>query len=116
MRTERLDLRVYRNADYSEGWQINDTDNAPIDLTGCTLDLRIRAVAGQGAVIATGTIDVYDPAHGAFTVTIDGAALSAVAGQSEIVRLAYDLRITYAIGIQAIPAAGQIILTPGVTY
>jgi len=116
MRTERLDLRVYRNADYHEGWQLRDTNGAPLDLTGCTLDLRIRAVAGQGAVIAAGVIDLSDPTHGIFTVTIDGTVLASVAGQSEIVRLAYDLRLTYPDGIQVIPAAGQIILTPGVTY
>ncbi|WP_103728967.1 hypothetical protein [Novosphingobium sp. HII-3] len=116
MRTERLDLRVYRNADYYEGWQLRDSVGVPLDLTGVAMALSIRAVAGQGAVIASGEVDIYDAAHGMFTVKIDGAALASVAGPGEIVRLAYDLRVTYPDGVQAIPVAGQIILTPGVTY
>ena len=116
MRTERMDIRVYRNADYCEDWQLNDNIGAPIDLTGCTLGLSIRANAGQGSVIATGAVILHDPGNGVFTVFIDGAALSSVAGAGQIVRLAYDLRLTYPDGIQAIPVAGHIILTPGVTY
>ncbi|WP_395393038.1 hypothetical protein WBP07_17865 [Novosphingobium sp. BL-8A] len=116
MRTERLDLRIFRNATYQEGWQISDTHRNPIDLTGCTLALSIRAVAGQGPVLAAGIIDVYDAVGGSFNVTINGSSLDAVAGQSEVVRLAYDLRLSYADGVPAIPVSGQIILTPGVTY
>lgn len=115
MRTERLDLRLYRNADYFEGWQLR-ADGEPIALGDATLALMIRAAAGQGAVIAEGVVDVFDPANGAFTVLIDGASLSAVAGEGEVVRLSYDLRLTYADGVQVIPVAGQILLTPGVTY
>lgn len=116
MRTERLDIRLYRNADYHETWQLNDVDNRPIDLTGCTLELSIRPVAGQGAVLATATITINEPASGIFTVLIDGAALSAQPGATEVVRLAHDLRLTYPGGFQHIPAAGQVLLTPGVTY
>lgn len=116
MRTERLDLRVYRNADYFEDWQLNDTDGLPLDLTGDSIDLRIRAVAGQGQVLASGSIDIHDPVNGIFSVHISGFSLSEVAGPGEIVRLAYDLRVTYPDGIAAIPVAGQIILTPGATY
>ena len=116
MRTERLDLRVYRNADYSEDWQINDSDGVPIDLTGIAIQLFIRAAAGQGSVIATGTINLHDPVNGIFTANISGSSLSAVAGAGEVVRLTYDIRLTYSDGIKAIPVAGQIILTPGATY
>jgi hypothetical protein len=116
MRTERLDLQVYRNADYHETWQLSDTDNLPIDLTNCTLELRVRAVAGQGPVLATAVITINEPAFGIFTVFIDGAAFSGQPGATEVVRLAYDLRLTYPGGFQHIPAAGQVLLTPGVTY
>lgn len=116
MRTERLDLRVYRNADYFEGWQINDTDDEPIDLSSVAMDLFVRASAGQGAIIATGVISRDYSAPGRFTVKIDGDALASVAGQGEIVRLAYDLRLTYPDGVTVIPVAGHIILTPGATY
>jgi len=116
MRTSLLDIRVPRNADYFEGWQLNDNEGVALDLTGDTLALSIRAVAGQGPVLASATINLFDPANGSFTVRIRGSDLSSIDGQSEVVTLAYDLRITYADGIQDVPVAGQIILTPGVTY
>lgn len=116
MRTERLDLRVYRNADYFEGWQLNDIDGDPIDLTDVAMDLFVRAVGGQGDVIAAGIIYRDDSTQGRFTVRISGGSLDPVAGHGEIVRLAYDLRLTYPDGVTVIPVAGQIILTPGVTY
>lgn len=116
MRTEYLDIRVPRNGDYFEGWQLNDADGEPISLNGLALDMRIRAVAGQGNVLATAAITMSDPSLGIFTVRINGSSLASVAGQSEIVRLAYDLRVTYPDGVRAIPVEGQIILTPGATY
>lgn len=116
MRTERLDINVYRNADYQESWQINDDEGQPIDLTGCAVDMRIRAVAGQGLALATPSVTIADATHGVITILILGSSLASVPGQSEIVRLAYDLRLTYPDGVKAIPVEGQINLIPGATY
>lgn len=116
MRTETLDIRVPRNGDYNEEWQLSDNVNDPIDLTDVSLQLAIRLVAGQGAIVANAIINLHSPTTGQFTVRIDGTALTAITGPGETVRLAYDLRLTYVDGIKAIPVAGQIILTPGVTY
>ena len=116
MRTERLDIRVPRNGDYFEDWKLNDGSGQPIDLSGMSLDLRIRTVAGQGLVLASASITTADPGNGIFSVLISGASLAAVSGKSELVRLAYDLRLTYPDGIKAVPVAGQIILVPGATY
>jgi len=116
MRTECQPIRLYRNADYHEGWQLCDQEGVQLDLTFCDLALAIRYVAGQGTILARAVIDLYDPANGLFTVHIDGSALTAVPGATEVVRLAYDLRLTYHDGVQFIPVAGQVLLTPGVTY
>lgn len=111
-----LDVMVPRNGHYQADWQINDDAEIAIDLTDSSLKLNIRSVAGQGAVLATAAIDPHDPTNGTFTVTINGADLSAVPGQSEIVRLAYDLVITFSDGKKGVLLRGQIILIPGVTY
>lgn len=115
MRTERQDLRVPRNGDYHEGWQLH-VKNDPIDLTGCTLELFVRYSAGQGSVLSQASFDIYDRANGLFDLLIAGGAFAAVPGPAEIVRLAYDLRLTYPDGVKAVPVAGQILLTPGATY
>lgn len=111
-----LDIAVPRNAHYSQDWQLKDNEGNPLDLSGDALELKVRAVAGQGAVIAAADIDVHDPANGIFTVTLAGSQFVGVQGQSETVRLAYDLRHTFSDGIKYIPVEGQILLTPGATY
>lgn len=116
MRTERMDIRVYRNADYREGWQLGDEAGAPLDLTGCSMQMKIRAVAGQGSVIGSASVTMDDASLGIFTVRIPGSLFTYIPGATEIVRLAYDLVLTYPDGVKAVPVAGQIILTPGVTY
>jgi hypothetical protein len=111
-----MDIRVPRNGDYFEDWQLHDSDDNPIDISDDTLELKIRAVAGQGSALASAVIDKHDPTNGIFSVRISGASLLAVSGQSEVARLAYDLRQTFPDGIQFIPVEGQILLTPGATY
>jgi len=115
MRTERLDLRVYRHGMYHETWQLRDVDGNPLDITGCTMQLYFRAAAGQGPTLLTSTFDIYGPAYGLFTVTFDGA-FPGVPGQSEVVRIAYDLRLTYSNGVRVVPVAGQLSIIPGVSY
>lgn len=111
-----LNLEVPRNGHYAQGWVLNDNEGAPIDLAGHALELKIRAVAGQGGVLATAAIDIYDAPSGRFTVEINGADLAALDGSSEIVRLAYDLAHTYPDGVEMVPVRGLILLMPGVTY
>lgn len=115
MRTERLDIRVNRNADYHEGWQLH-VKGEPIDLTGCTLELFVRYSAGQGSVLSQASFDIYDRANGLFDLLIAGDTFASVPGPAEVVRLSYDLRLTYPDGVKAVPVAGQILLTPGATY
>lgn len=116
MRTERLDIRVPRNADYHEVWQLSDVDDAPIDLTTEALEMKVRSVAGQGAVVAEAQVEINDAAAGIFTVTISGSDFDEIDGEAEIVRLAYDLRMTSNDGVKTVPVAGQVILVPGASY
>lgn len=116
MRTERMDIRVYRNADYNETWELRHSDNTAIDLTGVVAELKIRAIAGNSPVVSNGIVSIAEPLTGNMQITIKGENLSSFWGNSEIVRLAYDLRLTYIDGLKFIPVSGEIILTPGVTY
>lgn len=115
MRTERMDIRVNRNGDYNEGWSLAD-DDGPIDLTGCALDLFVRTTAGQGAILYSAELAIVDAPSGEFDILITGSAFAGVPGAAEVVRLAYDIRLTYPDGVKAIPVEGQILLTPGATY
>jgi len=107
---------VPRNGSYQQDWQLTANDGEPISLVGSELKMDIRPVAGQGDVIASASIDIHDAANGTFTVQIDGADFDAVPGETELVRLAYDLRHTFEDGVQHIYPRGQIQLMPGVTF
>lgn len=115
MSAVEVNIEVPRNGHYFEAWQLRDAASLPIDLTGHAIELDIRAIAGAGAVLAQADVDIYDPVNGCFNLTIDGADLGGLPGQTEIVRLAYDLRHIFPDGIKDIPVRGHIILMPEVT-
>lgn len=110
-----LNIEVPRNGHYCQDWQLADNVGEPIDLTGHALEISVKAVAGQGADIASADIDIHAPTDGLFTVTLAGADFSAVDGATEIVRLAFDLKHTDDGGISRIYPRGQIHLMPGVS-
>lgn len=111
-----LDIEVPRNGDYFAGWTMRDRlTNEVIDLADWVLELKVRAVAGQGAVLASASFPTRDDALGYFDIRIRGSDFEAVPGPSEIVRLAYDFRATDPTGVRVIETRGQIILIPGAT-
>jgi hypothetical protein len=111
-----LNIEVPRNGDYFGGWQLHDRNTGdPLDITGWTLALRVRPIAGAGSVIASAEFLNREDAAGYFDVLLRGTAFSSVAGATEIVRLAYDFRAIDADGIRVIQTRGHIILMPGVT-
>lgn len=109
-----LDLEVPRNGNYYQEWQLCDSDGEPINLTGATLAMDCRAIAGDTSVIASAAILLVEPLNGQFTVNWDGSDFDNVEGKTEIVRLAYDLK-RIAGGIAEIPVRGHIVLMPEVT-
>lgn len=114
--TATMDIEVPRNGDYYMGWQLVDPDDQPIDLTGATLALQIRYAAGAGgAPVASATFDTREDLAGRFNVKISGSSFTSVDGPMEIVRLAYDFRVTGADGIKIVETRGTLILAPGVT-
>lgn len=109
-----LDLEVPRNGNYFQEWRLTDSDKAPLNLTGSTLEMDCRAISGAGAVIASATIVMVEPLNGQFTVNWTGSDFDAVDGPTEVVRLAYDLKRTFG-DITEIPVRGHILLIPEVT-
>lgn len=111
-----FDITVPRNGDYFRTWQLVDVSGAPIDLTGHTLVLAVRAAAGEeGDPIASATITIEPLPHGMFDVLLHGADFDDVEGSMEIVNLAYDLKRTDPTGIITVELRGAVILKPGVS-
>lgn len=115
-----MDIEVPRNGDWIREGQLlaalRDGTTEPIDLTGHTMELWIKRLAGDtGAPLATGTITIEPGIEGYYEELIHGADLAAVTGQYNVVALAYDLRRTDPDGLLIVERRGAIYLTPGVT-
>lgn len=116
-----MDIEIPRNGDWIREGQLlatlADGTTEPIDLTGHTLELEIRALAGDaGSPVATGDITVEPGIFGFYQELIRGADLGAVSGTYQVVTLSYDLRRTDPDGILTVERRGNIFFTPGVTY
>lgn len=120
LRWEQYTIAIPRNGYYQQDWQIKarsfDLKSwEPVDLTGHMLSLSFKKVAGQGSIISSADLDVYDPANGWMTVTVDGSSFSSVDGQTEIVTLAYDLKDIDQDGVSHVYPRGHALLIPGVS-
>lgn len=111
-----MNIEVPRNGNYFKGWTLEDDLGNPLDITGWTLRLQARPVAGAGgAAIASALISGRDDAQGFFNVRLRGSDFAAVPGSMEIVKLAYDFIAFDADNIVIVETRGQIHLIPGVT-
>lgn len=112
----RADIELQRNGDYRREYAIVDDDGAPLDLTGAVhaFDVKVRA-GDPDPVLASATVTTVGPAvDGVVEVHLSGDQFAAVGGAQEIVRLAYDWKVTQD-GDDNIIMRGYIVLTPGVS-
>lgn len=114
--TATLDIEVPRNGDYYGEWRLEDIDGNPIDLTGHTLTMQARPVAGDTTVIAYATLDLVEPADGRVTVRWQGSDFDGFGNVFQLTRAAYDLRDIYPDGVIQIPVRGHLLITPEATF
>ncbi len=73
MDTPRHDIEIHQGATFTRGFAYLDPENVPIDLTGWTARMQVRATIG-GKVLADLSTEngriVIDPLRGLLTVTI----------------------------------------------
>jgi hypothetical protein len=121
-----MPLALNRNGDYQDTWYITNDDDTPYDLTGCTVEMDVKAVADvdadplvsltdTGSLTVTGFKLPADPTEGWVTVTIKGADLSSVGRTQQPQPLVWDFRITAANGIRDVMIGGPLTYAPGVT-
>lgn len=113
--TATVNVEVPRNGHYFAEWQLADIDGLPIDLTGHTVSMDARAVAGDSSVVASATLEIIEAAEGMFSVKWDGADFDSFGNVYQISRAAYDLRDEYPDGIIQIPIRGHLLIAPEVT-
>lgn len=116
MAIENFDIEVPRNGDWRRHFVVLDDESTDrFDITGATIELSVKSRAGDAdPPIASATTAIVSGPDGHFTVHLSGDQFNAVSGQFEIVRLAYDLKVTQD-GDDNILARGAILLTPGVS-
>ena len=115
MSIANFDIEVPRNGDFRREFAIVDDVGAVIDLTGAVSELSVKLRAGDpDPPVASATITPVDLPNGIIEVHLSGDQFAAVPGVNELVRLAYDLKVTQD-GDDNILARGAIILSPGVS-
>lgn len=111
-----LAITLERNSTWQKTWTIADNDGVPIDITGWTFEMEVKASAGApGAALANANITVTDAPGGELEIVLEGADFAAVAGTQDTVVLAYDLRAIKTGGVPETLVKGPINLEPGVT-
>lgn len=93
----KVDLRVYENATFQQQfqWKVN---NVPVDITGYTGEMQIRAKATDTAAILTltttgGGIQITDPVNGIFTINITDEIAANICPNHVDIKGVYDLRL-----------------------
>ena len=80
-----VDITVANDADFNRQFQyVQASDNSPIDITGASLEMMLRANAADATVYLrlgsnTGEITISDPVNGLFAVYISQATLAQLA-------------------------------------
>jgi hypothetical protein len=110
-----FNIEVPRQGDWIKELQLTDIDGEPIDLTGHTFEWSARSTAGVGIVIASATVTIVEPLEGIIKGQWHGPDFDAVGIETEIVRVAHDLKDIYPDATIDVPFRGQIIVFPEVT-
>ncbi len=95
-----ITIGIPRNGDFYREWQLLDYDEQPIDLTGHTLEMDAREIAGDGTVLASAVISIIEPANGIFTVRWRGEDFDGYGERTAVARAASDLKHTYPDGVR----------------
>lgn len=80
-----VDIIVANDADFNRQFQyVVASDNTPIDITGASMEMMLRANAADATAYLrlgtdTGEITINDPVNGLFTVFINQATLAQLA-------------------------------------
>lgn len=110
-----FDIEVPRQGDWLRTLAFTDIDYTPIDLAGCTLAWQARAIAGSGGVLASAAITITDATAGQIEAKWHGPDFDSYGLTTEIVRVAHDLKLTYADSVVQVLLRGQLLIFPEVT-
>ena len=102
---------VPNNVTFARGFQYTTSVGTPVDLTGSTLTMQVRATAADPVVPFPVAVVITDALNGRFTVSIAAAALLTVQAKTyvhDLVRLRPD-------GTREQVWSGSMTVTAGVT-
>ena len=114
-----LDLTIYQGVDYEETllWE-TDTPFAPVNLTGYTARLQIRARRGSPDALITLTNGgglTLGGAAGTVVVALTAEQTETLTPQANGQKHAWDLRLVSPTGKRQRPVEGDITISPRVT-
>ncbi len=102
---------VPTNVTFSKGFQYTTSANAPVDLTGSTLTMQVRASAANPTLAFPVVVAITDALNGGFSISIDASQLARASAGTyvhDLVRLRPD-------GVTEQIWTGTMVVTAGVT-
>lgn len=100
-----LDLTIYRNADFTQTFRLEQSNGSPVNLTGAIVIAQIRQAARDTApLIVAFTVSMPAPSTGEFTLSLTDTQTAAVTKA----RGYYDVLISDSAGIDAVYVEGRI--------
>lgn len=112
----KLALMIYQGATFKRVLRLKDSADAPIDLTGATVRMHVRAVISDTTPIielteANGRATITDAVNGEVTLLISATATAALDFTAGV----YDLEIEYSDGTVDRVLIGTVKLSKEVT-
>jgi hypothetical protein len=105
---------IQQGATWTLSFEWLDDAGVPIDLTGCTARMQLRAVVGSAVLLELSTTNgrlTLTGALGVIRLQVDAATTATLDRESGV----YDLRITYPTGQVDVAIYGQFTLQLAVT-
>jgi hypothetical protein len=97
MGASTLDLSVEQGSTYTFGFEYEESEGVPFDLTGYQGRGQVRLTPGNATVLGEFVVTIYDPLNGKGKIELPGNALVGVKlpgkSHAEKTRAVYDIEI-----------------------
>jgi hypothetical protein len=113
----RLDIMLQRNEGWAKTLRITDSDDVPIDLTGCVLAMQVREKLTQ-TLITQAEVTIENASVGIVSIVLPGgpgSALGRYGSPIQTVNLHHDLLMTDSQGAPVVLFSGVVVLSRGET-
>jgi hypothetical protein len=109
------DINVPRNGHARAMWHYTNQEGAPINLTGCTVQVVARSIAGAPTVLANAVASISSAPQGLIACVWNGADFDGYGNVMGECIASYDIKITHPDGFIDVPVHAHLYILPECT-